>query len=528
VILSLLLIVTFIANYLSTTLPNTMGQNDVQHEVQVQNQVAQLAALLQETAESGSVGAQVSQPVTLGSAGSPPFAGQDASMIAPGNLSGGLGFNFTLNGPAVYNFPSGGTANRGNNGGCSFTPVIGPPYTGVTCGTSSHVTYNFSASTPTAYSIASTVAGTYSFNVTDLGPATITVSTSASSALSLLVLGSNLTVSLSNTGTGAKSLFEIVGSNDTLNVVTNTATSTVGVYAVGYHNVVNLVSASAAITFAATFYGADDSFTIAAGAPGHTGNLFTVVFNGMGPTGVTSSCPVDNLAASTDTVSGGVAADGTYSVTYNDTAASNPTVSSPWVRTLSTAVGLCAFFAPSVVPVSNGFQPPSASLVVELRNTYAPTAEVALDQGAVVYAQAGAIPVFIVPPPISYVSGVLSVFLPRFSGTIGTEAGSGTADVLLRLLSVQQIQVPSSGFSLANSTTVTMTVVSPYAAAWYAYFLSVPSLASYVTCSPAGASSPCTALYQPGYSLGKVTVTVPASSSLTLDFLVGLYSIGLD
>ncbi len=206
----------------------------------------------------------------------------------------------------------------------------------------------------------------------------------------------------------------------------------------------------------------------------------------------------------------------------------NLTPSSRWTIHYHPVVpSACPFVTQVILPVPTGGAPRSASLVVQLRNTYVPSAEVALDQGAVVYAQPGAIPVFVVPPPISYASGVLSVFVPQFAGSLGTEAGSGTADVLLRLLSVQQIQIPSSGFYLENLTKVTVTVVSQYVAAWYAYFQSVPALTPYVTCSPTGANSPCTALYQPGQSLGTVTLAIPATSSLTFALIVGLYSISL-
>ncbi len=278
VILGLLLVVTFIANYISTTLPNTMAQNDLQHEVLVQNQVSELSALVQETAEAGAVGAQVSQPVTLGSASAPPFAGQDSSTISPGNLSAGLNVSLTLTGPTTYRVPTG-----------------------------------------------------------------------------------------------------------------------------------------------------------------------------------------------------------------------------------------------------------SASLVVHLSNTYAPSAEVALDQGAVVYAQPGATPIFVVPPRISYASGVLTLFVPRFVGSVGSEAGVGAADVSLRLLSAQQIGIPSGGFSLQSNTNVTITIITPYAAAWYAYFHSVKLLSPDVSCLPPGANSPCTALYQPGHSLGTVTLAVPVpTAGLTLNLLVGVYSISLE
>ncbi len=276
VILGLLLVVTFIANYLTTELPNTMAQNDLQHEVTVQNQVAQLSALVERVAEARAVGAQVSQPVTLGSPSSPPFAGQDAATISGGNVSANMGVTFTLTGPTTFRVPTG-----------------------------------------------------------------------------------------------------------------------------------------------------------------------------------------------------------------------------------------------------------SASVLVQLHNTYAPSGEVSLDQGAVVYAQPGASPIFVVVPRISLVNGTLSMLVPQFVGSVGFEAGVGTADVSLRLLSAQVVKIPSNGASLSGATPVTITIKTPYAAAWYAYFLGYAGLSTDVTCTgPSNVCSP-TYLYQPGGPLGTVTLSVP-TAGLSLAMLVALYSVTIE
>ncbi len=82
-ILGLLLVVTFIANYLSTTLPQQMTINEVTHELTVENQVGTLAALLVKAGTKDAVGAELTQPVTLGTAGEPPFAPAEAGAIGP-------------------------------------------------------------------------------------------------------------------------------------------------------------------------------------------------------------------------------------------------------------------------------------------------------------------------------------------------------------------------------------------------------------------------------------------------------------
>jgi hypothetical protein len=290
-ILGLLLVVTFIANYITTTLPNTMGQNDLQHEVMVENQVAQLGGVLQEAAQQGVVGAQISGPVTLGSAGAPPFAGQDPSTITP-------------------------LANR---------------------------------------------------------------------------------------------------------------------------------------------------------------SLFTVSFTLTGPSA------------------------SSFGVSYS-------------TRSTSCGTSFCA----------------GAGFVVHLRNTYATSGEVAYEQGAVVYAQSGGIPVFISTPSITNVSGVLTIFLPQFlNNTVNTEAGVGTADVSLRLLSVVPLTVPAGGFSLKSGTPVTATITTPYAAAWAAYFLSVPALKSFVSCLPTSCATLANTIYIPGGSPGTVTLTVPAAKISAFHLVVGVYSFAL-
>ena len=282
VILTLLLIVTFIANYLTTSLPNTMGQNDLQHEVQVQNQVAQLSALLQAIAANEEVGAQVSQPVSLGSQGAPPFAVQDGSSLLP-------------------------LANLNNK----------------------------------------------------------------------------------------------------------------------------------------------------------TGNY-----------------PQTNVSFSLQGVT-----------------------------------------APVVLTGTAGF-------TVRMHNTYAPSAEVAYDQGAVVFVQPGSLPIFASPPAVTLVSKVLTLFVPLFANGVSGESGTGTAELNLRLLSVTSLTLPANGISFVSGSKINVTIVSPYVAAWYAFFQSNSAFAPYlVSCT--GSNKVCTALYQTGGPLGTIKLSFP-TSGLTLNLLTGFYSIAVN
>lgn len=83
-ILGLLLVVTMVANYLTTQLPAAMRVNDADHALAVEDQVTRFASTLDLLAGTDALDALVSQPVSLGSAGEPPFAGPDGASIGPG------------------------------------------------------------------------------------------------------------------------------------------------------------------------------------------------------------------------------------------------------------------------------------------------------------------------------------------------------------------------------------------------------------------------------------------------------------
>lgn len=538
-ILGLLLVVTFIANYISTTLPNTMGQNDLQHDVEVENQVAQLSALMQVTAESGAISAQVSQAVTLGSVGAPPFAAADSSTIAPGNQSSGLGVNFTLAGPSSYNPPTGFPASNLANLPAVCSPR--PPTTTMTCGTHKGDVYawNFSAGDGLAYSV---TMGTGK-NLVELNFATngSTISVSGLSGMPtyIQILGSNDTLSLSNNGGGNNPIsVNITGNYDT--IATGSfpgGSSTIIIHVLGDNNIINGDSASSGggNTFYVSIVGTGNSLLLTPSG-GDDYHAYLTGFDVLNPS--SPYCPYGALAH-TNPITGYTNAIGQSENSYLYETFNNSTAypgsgtvypgSQPTHRFSITngteAPFACPFFSQFVLPIPAGGAPPSAALVVHLNNVYSTRAEVALDQGAVVYAQPGGLPVFVVPPRISLSNGVLSVFVPRFSGLIGSESGVGTADVSLRLLNTQEIALPSNHFSLLSGTAVTIKVISPYVAAWYAYFhASSSAFAPYVTCT--GSNSVCTALYNPGGPLGTVTLSIP-TTGLHLNLLLGLFAVTL-
>ena len=164
-----------------------------------------------------------------------------------------------------------------------------------------------------------------------------------------------------------------------------------------------------------------------------------------------------------------------------------------------------------------------ATFVVHLRNTYSPPADIAFDQGAVVYGQANGLPLMLVGPAVNYTGGTLTLWIPQFVGQLGSEVGTGTADISARLTSVASLTLPGNGFSLATGKSVVITITTPYAAAWMDYFDTQPTLAGLASCAPA-TSSVCIGPFSFGGALATVTLTVPATG-LVLN--VATYSLAL-
>ncbi|MGA8543213.1 MAG: hypothetical protein WB947_06745 [Thermoplasmata archaeon] len=526
-ILGLLIVVVYIANYLTATLPGQMSVNDLNHVILVENQLGHLQALLHSASTDGAVGAELTQPITLGSAGQPPFADADSGTIGPALNGSYFQLNTTLQGPLTYTPPTGGIANTGNHpAGCTIIA------TGVDCTAASNLVYNFSATTgPTTYLFTITASGTYLVNVTDSGstliPASITWMNSGTGAVShLLVIGNNDTITVSSSAASTE-VIEIVGNYDTVDV-SNTNTLGLTVYAVGIHNEVDVTSSNNGMTLVATFFGSTDSVVL--GTIGGTTQKFHVYFNGFQPWAPTEYCPVDNLAATSDTVTGGTS--GTYSVTYNDTAAASIAPPAPWGGTSITPSILCPFYAHSVIPFN--LAQGSAGFDVHFANTYIPPGDAAFDQGAVIYAQAGGIPAFIDPPSISATTGtggaVTSVFfwVPVFVGVLSTDAGLSTAMVATRLLSVNTISLtPQSSLGIDNSTNIVVTIHTSFAQAWTNFFNTTTPFQNDWSCAPAG-SAPCTGTYASGGPFGTVVLTIPTGTLLdSLEIQLATFNVSL-
>jgi len=92
-------VVTLIANYLTTQLPNQMAINDANHVLTVEDQLGRLAASLEAASVANAIERVVSQPVSLGTQGAPPFAAPDGSSIGPGTVGSGITESYTVTRP---------------------------------------------------------------------------------------------------------------------------------------------------------------------------------------------------------------------------------------------------------------------------------------------------------------------------------------------------------------------------------------------------------------------------------------------
>jgi hypothetical protein len=525
-ILGLLLVVTFLANYLTATLPGQMSVNDLEHNVQVENQVGGLQALIAAAASQNAVGAQLSQPITLGSAGQPPFAGPDSGAIGPGNLSGGLNLTFTASnesapvsvGPSVDGAPDSGQcpgAPRHSRDNCPsgtwFTMTVTPSvtndlliaaitvYQGATLNTGD--VSDTAGSTWTLVAGGNALDGAYTQFVfwavdTGVGSDTVTVGAAASldaSGVLFAIEGAQVGAEINTIGTFATG-------------PASPASATVTAPANGL--VVGIVSAASAGGFGG---GGFPTITADSSGPSCTAPCTAIVQQDGYAEGVTFAEYAVASRAGTYTASATLSED----VDWGDQAISiNPVpLTGPPPK-------------PTLIPVAAGAQPPGASLVVHLRNTYDPTAEVAYDQGAVVFVQPGTVPIMLDPPAFSYDQTSMSLMIPRFVGTLPSESGLGTSDVTVRLVSVTTYQFPSSGLFLWSPSHVNLTLETPYWAAWMSFFNSNPSFSGTVSCEVGGAACPplLSAVYESGGPMGRITISLPATS---LDLTVATFSIGL-
>ena len=499
---------TFIANYLATTLPNQMAVNDLDHDLQVENQLGHFAQALQAVSAGALVGATLSQPVSLGSVGAPPFANPDGGSISPIRNTTGAAMNFGVVSSQYY--PPGGWAAGGTyTSGCGQTPLPPKAAMNITCtGSGNQVHYNFN-NCPSGCTLSDTAAGKFWGNYS-VNSSIIQISqTGGSNGYEHIVLvGAYDSLTLTGAGGGGDILnVTLVGNYDTLSI-SDSSQATVRILLVGLHDSVTFAASGTSNSLVLSGWGAYDSYTTSSGS-----GTFRVYYTGFDPTAPTNPiCPYGVLSQ-TDTVSGG--SGGGRTATYNDTLPPPTQRAAGWTYVGGTGQSICIFF-PSF-PGNAGRSVPGASLLVQLHNTYAPSAEVVFDEGAVVYAQPGGYPILIDQPPISFSYGIASVWVPAFLHPGAGETGIGTAMVSTHLVSVQRYMFPGGGWALNPGQNVTLVYTTPYGSAWYAssFAISLRQAGGSVTCTPL-ASTACTGPYEPTNGLATIQIRLPATM-LTLN-----------
>ena len=489
--LGLLLVVTMIANYLSTQLPGQMQTNDAAHAITVEDQIARLATALQGAAGVGAVGAVLSQPVSLGSVGEPPVAPGDGASIGPGPSGTQFSLSYAVVGPVTYqgpgNWPAGGNLAKS---GCSSSPAGSQSPTYVNCTGSATLTQNF---TNGSHYISVTGGSNLHVNFT-ASYSTVVVGAAGGAGNTVIVVGSHDTVYLNATG-GSTVRLTLVGNWDSASI-SGQGGATVSMLLVGNHDGVSWSANGASSSFVESAWGSHDSTTTS----NTNAAVYYTAFDAVNAS--SSVCPYAN-DSSTDTVSG---SGGT--VSYNNTGYSGSGSQGGWTESWHKVGNVaCPFYSSISIPQKSSGTV-GASFVVALKNTYAPPVEIAYDEGAVILAQRQGLPLMIVKPGITFVGGNLSLWVPEFLGNVGTEVGTGTAELSVMLVSLLNVNLPSGGLNLSGTTSVAVT--TPFAAAWYSYLNTTSSLTGDVKCVPK-TSTACVGPFTMNGPLGTVYVNVTAT-----------------
>ena len=488
VVLSLLLIVSFIANFITTQLPGEMSQIEFQHIVQVRDQLARFqATILAEALENGPKLA-VPSPVTLGSDSVPPFGPPVSSSITP-LPSEAQSTSYT----AVSKiFPAPPKWNQGTDPCSSGT-------SGTPCSANGNIQFwNFSQQNNTSLKIK---------------------------------------VSGGNNGL----VYNFTGNNDTITITwTGKDTRFVLVNVNGSDNVVNYIKSGSdtlgpVVQF--NFWGQRDVFTFSPSGSHSSGGSMQIGVQFVGQ--LRGTCPYANLAA-TDRV-------GTLG-----TGGSNINMTVVWWNSIGfvTAPHVEAYpggalpterlaWQNNSAPVECAFEKsfPSAyrgsyggGINVHINNQYTPQANVAYEQGAVILAEAGGQAVMASPPAFNFtpVPGGFNgrVTLVDFVGNPGGQAGIATAALVSQVLSVASVTLVGGSTQISLISAFLLNITTLYPSAWMSYFngnpfafpFSATCSSSVVIATPYSCTNP-----PPGVA---VTVTAPFTvESLVLTVITVAVSI---
>jgi hypothetical protein len=121
----------------------------------------------------------------------------------------------------------------------------------------------------------------------------------------------------------------------------------------------------------------------------------------------------------------------------------------------------------------------------------------------------------------------VSIWFPVFVGNISTDSGISTSEISTRLISLNTLTLsPSSTLSVVGNSNITLTVTSPFAAAWKGFFSSTTPFQSDWSC--AGPSAACNGPYTQGGPLATVTLTLPTGTQLAyLNVQIATFAISL-
>jgi hypothetical protein len=514
-ILGLLLVVTFIANYLQTTLPLQMEGNEFSHVAQVENQVSRLQAVALATSNSGRTNWPVSQPVTLGSQAVPPFGPADSGWLTQGVLNSTATLRYSA-GATVYSPPS-----FGANGGIPGTCTLNGPMTQITCGFyPACLVYNFTGGAGIAF-IASAGSGSTCMKTSfTTNSSTVSVTEGGGgNSNQITIVGNSNTITLNPGGGSAITNLTVLGNSNTISLTCTSGSNIVNILVAGSNNAV-LETCGGTTPGLVQIFGQSNFYNLTVN---QGGSHFHAIFAGYNAG--TSTCPYLNQS-STDKVGsfGGWNANGnTLNATFlNSVGYAKNNVNKGWTNYSASTPIACPFWTVSSI-VSSPWA--SSGIVVHLKNSYVPSSEIAYDEGAVIYAQSGGLPVMLDGPAITLgqtFGGApeVSIWLPTFLGNATTETGITTAGVILKLLDVNTITLPTSQSKTTLQGAVTLTIKTVYPSAWMNYFdTNVGLFPSGASCTGPG----CSTVYNPGLTVATVTATLVTTSALTVQ--LALFSV---
>lgn len=526
-LLGLLLIVTFIANYLTTQLPVQMQVNDLNHDIEIENQLARFGALLQTASDNLATGAQLTQPVSLGSVGVPPFAGPDSAYTSGTLNLTSTRINYTTYTPSTYDPPTGWVAGGYLPPGhgcvatatalsCTSTPTL-PPH------------WNFTGNTHSFY-VNLTTGGVAMYLNFSTNGSSVYVNTAGGATAFVQVVGNSNTVALASSGAFTLNA-TIVGSSDHV-TVTAASGGNIGVLrVVGNSDKVTTTTAGGS-TFLILVYGTLDALVYSASSAGSTYRSYFVGFNATAPT--SSLCPYGNLSSTDKVTSFSSTGGNTLTLTLNNSVHyyANNTNGTGWTNHFqNVALTACPYFTPSNF-AGISYLPLGAGFIAHLQNTFAPQAQVAYAQGGVVYAQLGGTPIFIENPSVTVTATggnvtALRIWIPEFVNPLPSVSGTGTVSLVARLLAVNQVVVSAAThLTFAAGSSVVFSIASQFAVAWLGYFTAQHWPGVTITCSPVG-SVACLGPYALTGGIGQVVLTVPTTALASLSVTTALFSLSL-